>query len=112
MAAEEDREDAAAGGKYSIDASVRSAKKAARPVKLTVAAPERVPKDRTKKKKGAKNAFERELGINGRAEREAAGEKEPRPGPRERKMLGGSAGKGKTSMGPKSKRANKSSTRS
>lgn len=117
MAADEDREDQLAedrsASRGSIDSSIRSAKKAARAPKMTVVAPEKVHKDRTKKKKGAKNGFERELGINGRAERELgdkeAGVTPKRPGPKERKgMLGGSAGKGKQGG---DKRKNKASTR-
>lgn len=93
MAAEEDREDQDAGTKNSIDASIRSVKKAARPVRLTVAAPERAPgsKDRSKKKKG-KSGFDRELGMAGKAEKERGDQPAPA---QKKKFFGGSAGKAK-----------------
>jgi ATP-dependent RNA helicase DDX27 len=115
MAAEEDREDQDAGTKSSINASIRSVKKLARAPKMTVAPPPRVAgKDRSKPKKG-KGGFDKELGQAGRAEREkervASGEKPMRPSPMQRKkVLGGSAGKGK--QNGSDKRAGKSSKRS
>lgn len=110
MAAEEDREDQDEGTKSSINASIRSVKKASRPTKMTVAAPERVPgKDRSKPKKKGKGGFDRELGMSGKIEREQ-GEKEQRPSPMKRKQMGGSAGKGK--QGSQIKRMGKAAKRS
>jgi ATP-dependent RNA helicase DDX27 len=93
MAAEEDRADQEAGMKNSIVASVRSAKKAALPRKMTVVAPERILGQTPKKKKGKKKGgFEKELGMAGRAEREngGAGPDDPR---RKSKQAGSNAGR-------------------
>lgn len=108
IAAQDDIDDATdargKNSKGSIDASVRSAKRSARPVKLTTAPAERVAIAKGKKKK-AKNGFERELGVNGAKERERAAAESNGGGggggggAKDKKSArGGSAGKPKTSF--------------
>ena len=74
---------------------------------MTTAAPEKVAPVKGKKKK-PKNAFEKELGINGKAEREkresggGGGGGGEGGGARDKKTVrGGSAGKGKSAFGDK-----------
>lgn len=80
---------------------------------MTVAPAPRAVVEKGKKKKGTKNAFERELGVNGakereRAKAEGAGGASPK---KERKIVkGGSAGKAKGAAG--SKRDGKAAKRS
>ena len=105
MAAEDDREDREEGRRNDMDASFRAAKKLTRPAKMTVAPPPRDPAGVKKPKKKKQTVFDREIGQAGKAEKNA-GPKSPV----KKKMLGGSAGKGKT-MGP-NKRAAKAGKRS
>lgn len=111
MMAAEDREDMEEGIRKDISSSIRSAKKAGRPTKMTVVAPERdkgytAPKKKSNKHKGG---FDRELGLAGKIERENGGTgvfgKKPK------RQDGGSAGKGK-SGGFANKRAGKAGKRS
>ncbi|GAA5918437.1 hypothetical protein JCM1841_003965 [Sporobolomyces salmonicolor] len=104
MAAREEEEDRDDGTARSIGASIRSAKKAALPRKTTFARPER-PEGAPglQKKKGRKNAFEKEMGVRGGAE------KEKREGKRERALSRGEDVEGKVKnrlgkMGPRQKR--------
>ncbi|GAA5861340.1 hypothetical protein JCM1840_005338 [Sporobolomyces johnsonii] len=106
MAAREEEEDREDGTARSIGASIRSAKKAALPRKMTFVREERPEggaSGASKKKKGKKNAFEKEMGVRG------GGEKEKREGKRERALSRGEdiGGKPKNrlgKMGPKQKR--------
>ncbi|GAA5972686.1 hypothetical protein JCM11641_002973 [Rhodosporidiobolus odoratus] len=100
---EDDREDGSFGA---VNHSIRSAKKAALPGRLSHAAPERPDREQGQKKKKPKvGKFDREIGV---ASGGGAGEK--RPGKRERDLLRGGDGKGGKvknklgSMGPKQKR--------
>lgn len=103
MAAREDEEDRESGAYREVAASIRSAKKAARPEKLQALRPERPSGfeagNRKKDKKAKKSAFDREMGVAA-----SAGEGK-RPGKREREGLKGGGAKHKLGrMGPKVKR--------
>lgn len=89
MAAMEDAEDREEGTNTKIAASIRSAKKAARPTKMSVIAPER-PKGVTpkKKKKGGKSQFEQEIGR-------------PRPEGHKKRQAAAAAAKGSPKKGGK-----------
>ncbi|BGP12480.1 hypothetical protein JCM10213_006952 [Rhodosporidiobolus nylandii] len=108
MAMREEEEDRETGSYGDVNMSIRAAKKASLPGKLTFAKPERpAGEDGQKKKKKAKvGKFDREMGVA--PDRPGAGGKEKRAGKREREMLkGGPGGKPKNklgSMGPKPKR--------
>lgn len=104
MAAADEREDRESGVRGEVEASIRSAKKASRPGKLTFAKPDHVPGTQPKKKKkGGKSTFDRELGQAGKAEKE----KKMRPSPIKRKQAGGSAGKSNQGGGAAGKRGSK-----
>lgn len=106
MAAEDDKEDREEGRRNDMDASFRAAKKAARPTKMTVAAPPREDdKPKPKKKKKNQSVFDREIGQAGKEEK-----KRGEVSPKKRSQTGGSAGKGKASFGS-NKRAGKAGKR-
>ncbi|GAA5960059.1 hypothetical protein JCM8115_004514 [Rhodotorula mucilaginosa] len=102
MAAREDEEDRESGAYREVAASIRSAKKAARPEKLQALRPERPSGfeagNRKKDKKAKKSAFDREMGVAA-----SAGEGK-RPGKREREGAKGGAKHKLGRMGPKVKR--------
>ncbi|GAA5909291.1 hypothetical protein JCM6882_003790, partial [Rhodosporidiobolus microsporus] len=111
IAMREDEEDRETGADREMGASIRAAKKAARPGKHAFAKPDRVPGGeqggQRKKKKEKVGKFEREMGVA--PEASGPGGKEKRAGKRERALLkGGSAGGGVKNklgkMGPKAKR--------
>ncbi|GAA5828217.1 hypothetical protein JCM11251_002640 [Rhodosporidiobolus azoricus] len=107
MAARDDEEDHETGYDRELGASIRSAKKAARPGRLTTAKPERTAEEmqqQRKKKKAKVGKFDREIGVA--QDGPGAAGKEKRAGKRERAMLkGGGTVKNKLgSMGPKAKR--------
>ena len=114
MAAEDDKEDNESNthSKSALNAVIRNAKKANKAVKITQApTPRAAPL--TKKKKAAKNGFEKELGVNGAAEKSARLERARDPDAPVKKSLsvkGGSAGKASKVGG--TKRENKASKRS
>lgn len=89
MAAMEDAEDREEGTSTKIAASIRSAKKAARPTKMSVIAPER-PKGMTpKKKKKGGSKFEQEIGRP----RPEGGKKKAAQGSPKKGGWGGKGGK-------------------
>ncbi|GAA5997269.1 putative ATP-dependent RNA helicase [Rhodotorula paludigena] len=107
MAMREEEEDRETGAAREVASSVRAAKKAAMPRKITAARPERPAGEdgaQKKKKKEKVSIFDREMGVAG-----GNGPSDKRPGKREREMAkGGAGGKGAKQklgrMGPKPKR--------
>lgn len=108
MAAEDDKEDNESNthSKSALNAVIRNAKRSNKAVKITQAPAPRVG-PLTKKKKAAKNGFERELGVNGAKERA----KDPDAPEKKKSVKGGSAGS-KASKAGGTKRDNKASKRS
>ncbi|GAA6035936.1 hypothetical protein JCM8097_005174 [Rhodosporidiobolus ruineniae] len=102
IAMREEEEDRDSGSYGDVSASIRSAKRAAKPGKLTFAKPERPAGGEKREKKKKVGKFEREMGVAG------GGSEGKRPGKRERDILkGGDGGGGKNKagrMGPKQKR--------
>lgn len=99
MAAMEDAEDREEGTNVKIEASIRSAKKAARPTKMGVIAPQREKGMTPKKKKKGGSKFEHELGrprADGQGAKKKAADKkrEDRASPK-KGGRGGKAGGGK-----------------